>query len=610
MKLNRETVLSPPGIFIIYVLASSLVIMAYTFIFPGETSPIPWFAFTWRFVRGFLRILDLYPALALTGLVIPFGVLSSFVEGYGSFSAKFLDRLKGPLFTAIAASALYGALCFIPLPLLQDAQANMRFEGELYRLSREKARENGTAGNWEDAAYFIAVCERIWPESPELERLKSDVSIRLERLRFEEAERRREASGQAAGTVGRTGMAAGGAAAPDSGIPRPVNAAEALLYAGEAMNAERYYNAHWLAVLAGRLAGEGSPEAAEAARMAGRAWDAVMSLAPGAREREAYFLYRLKNSGYQAMVGGDWIRAYYIFRELLDLAPSDPDAANYLARSEQGTLETAFFTDEMDLALGEILTGAVFSLPSGFTDLGNHPEAGWADPAGRAALRFSSLAASSDYSYGTGLEYIGVDGEGRLTRVEAPYAKILPITLDSRPRTLVLMQALDRHDGEKRWEPVWSGAPPSAENVRLILELSYDNFLLLAQARRGLDNLFTGELWDAAENLEMYGYIPEVFQAELASRFAKPLFFLPLTIAVLILGWRLRARKRPRYFFIPMLFVSPLVFYGVVSFFGTFLDTLGIWMVVYMGFTAAASALALGIAVFFVLDLVVLAAQR
>ncbi|MDR0602172.1 MAG: hypothetical protein LBG42_07285, partial [Treponema sp.] len=286
MKLNRETVLSPPGIFIIYVLASSLVIMGYTLVFPGEISPIPWFAFDWRFVRGFLRILDMYPALALSGLVIPFGVLSSLVEGYGSFSTKFLDRLKGLLLVAIAASVLYGALYLIPLPLLVDAEANMRFEGDLYRLSRDKARENAAAEKWEDAAYFIDVCERIWPQSPELEKLKDDVSVMLDRLRFEEGERRRGAEA-AAGTA---------AAGAGSGIPQPVNAAEALARAEEAMKAGRYYNAHWLATLAGQLAGEGSPEAAEAARTASLAWSTVMSMAPGAQEQEAHFLYRLKNS--------------------------------------------------------------------------------------------------------------------------------------------------------------------------------------------------------------------------------------------------------------------------------------------------------------------------
>jgi hypothetical protein len=59
-----------------------------------------------------------------------------------------------------------------------------------------------------------------------------------------------------------------------------------------------------------------------------------------------------------------------------------------------------------------------------------------------------------------------------------------------------------------------------------------------------------------------------------------------------------------------MLFISPLVFYFAAGFCGTFLDTLGIWMAVYMGFAAASAAFALGIAVFFVLDLVILAAQR
>jgi hypothetical protein len=593
MKLKKENILSPPGIFIIYTLVCCLGIMAYTFVFPGETAPVLWFAFKWRLVRGFLRILAFFPAVALSGLVIPFGIVSSLVEGYGSFSAKFLDRIKGPVLTAITASVLYGVLYFIPLPLLRDNEANMRFEGELYRLSREKARENGAAGNWKEAEYFITICDRIWPQSPELESVRTETIIRLEQSRFDEAQRRREAESRPADT---------GA----SGIPQPVNAAEALTYAVEAMEAEQYYNAHWLATLAGRIAKEGSPEVSEAARMASRAWNAVASLSPGAQEREAYFLYRLKNSGYEAMVSGDWIRAYYIFQELSGLTPNDPDAVNYLARSRQGTAETAFFTDEMNPELGEILTGAVLSLPAGFRNLEGRdiPD----EVGGRAVLRLSSIAASPDYSYGMDLEYLSVNSEGRVTRAEAQYAKILPITLDARPRTLVLMQALDRHDSAKRWGPSWSGGPP--ESSRLILELSYENFLLLIRASRGLNNLFIGQLWSAAGSLGNYGYIPEVFQAEIINRLGKPLFFLPLAVIALILGWRFRARKRPRYLFIPMLALLPLVFNGIVQFCGAFLDTLGIWAVVYMGFTAALAAFIGGIAALFVLLLIILAAQR
>jgi hypothetical protein len=595
MKLNKETVLSPPGIFIIYMLVCFLGIMAYTFVFPGETAPVLWFAFKWRIIRGFLRILTFFPALALSGLVIPFGVVSSLVEGYGSFSAKFLDRIKGPVLTAITAAVLYGGLYFVPLPLLRDNEANMRFEGELYRLSREKARENGAAGNWKEAEYFITICDGIWPQSPELESVRTETLIRLEQSDFDEEQKRREAESKPPDT---------GA----SGIPQPVNASEALTYAAEAMEAEKYYNAHWLATLAGQLAREGSPEASESARMASRAWNAITSLAPGAQEREAYFLYRLKNSGYEAMVSGDWIRAYYIFQELSGLTPNDPDAANYLARSRQGTAETAFFTDEMNLALGEILTGAVFSLPAGFRNLQGRSIPGEEDS--RAVLRFSSIAASPDFSYGMELEYISVDSGGRVTRAEAQYAKILPITLDDRPRTVVLMQALDRQDSSKRWGPSWSGIPLSPESSRLILELSYENFLLLTQANRGLNNLFIGELWSAAGNLGDYGYIPEVFQAEIINRLNKPLFFLPLSILALILGWRFRARKRPRYLFIPMLALLPLVFNGIVHFCSTFLDTLGIWSVVYLGFTAALAAFIGGIAALFILFLIILAAQR
>jgi hypothetical protein len=345
--------------------------------------------------------------------------------------------------------------------------------------------------------------------------------------------------------------------------------------------------------------------------MASRAWNAIDSLAPLAREQEAWALYRLKNSGYQAMVAGDWIRAYYIFRELSEKTPSDPDVINYLAKSEEGTVKTAFFTDEMNLSFGELLTDAVFSLPAGAP--GDTPgSAAAGGEYGRAALRFSSLAAYPDYSYGTDLEYLAVYPGGGVSRVEAPYAKILPISLDERPCTLILLQALDRGDPGKRWTPVWTGEVPAdpAEGTRLILELSYENFLLLIRVGRSFDNLFAGELWSAAAGLEPFGYIPESFQAGIIKRLGRPLFFLPLAILVLVLGWRYRARKRPRYLFIPMLAVLPMVFYGLVRFCESALDDLGTLAVIYLGFTPALAVFTGGIAVFFVLSLILLAAQR
>jgi hypothetical protein len=365
-----------------------------------------------------------------------------------------------------------------------------------------------------------------------------------------------------------------------------------------AMRQERYFDAHWFATLAGRLAKPGSPEEAEAARMASRAWNMIESLAPGAGEERRHSIYRLKRSGYEAMVAEDWIRAFYIFQDLLKLSPDDPDAAAYLRKSREGTGEIAFFIDDMETSLGDTLTWAVFSVPS----------AGQ----GREVFRFSSLSCFADYAYGLDLEYLRFDAEGRLTaRAEAPYVKLLPLRMETKPRLLILMRALDRHDGSRRWEPEWlQGGAAGPDATQLVLEPDYEEFLLLSQVRRRLDDLPIDRLLTAARKLGSSGYIPQVFEAEIVNRLAAPLYFLPMAIAAVIIGWRFRAKKQPRYLFVPMLFLLPLVFNGLNHLVRGVLNILGIQAVIAFGLSAAIGIFAAGMALAFVLSLIILAAQH
>jgi hypothetical protein len=602
-KFDPQVFLSMPGIFIIYILAAAAGILGFRLIFPGEAPPIPSFSLAWRIVRGLLDVITLFPALVMSALVIPFGRAALSEEEYTSFSPRFFLIIRAPVIAAISAAAIYGLIFFLALPVIQDRELNMRAEGDMYHLARERAREHGRAGDWIEAARFIAVCERIWPGSPEMNSLREEAAVQVEEIRFEEDDERAAARADAAGESRGAGLSA------MPGQRQPVDVTEALTLGEAAFTAERYYDAHWLATLAGRLSRPGSPEDAAASRLAGRAWNALQSLAPNARESRLYEIFRLKQSGYEAMVSGDWIRAYYIFQELLELTPGDPDAANFFAKSEAGTKEAAFFTDEIELAVGEILTGPVFSLPAGNSR--GRPN--------RGVLRFSGLSTFPDYAYGLGLEYISTDGDARpVSRLEAPYAKLLPIRIGERPQTLILLRALDRHDPNRRREPVWAAdpiQPPSPENsasgdTRLLIDVSYEDFLLLSQVRRGLDNLQMGELFSAARNLGALGGLPQVFEAEMIYRLAVPLFFLPMTILSIIIGWRFRAKKRPRYLFIPMLPVLPLIFNGLVQLYRNILNTAAIWAVLSVGFFTALVIFIAALALLFIISLIFLAAQR
>jgi len=587
-RINKDSVFSPLGTFIIYVLASALAILGFRFIFPGEAAPLAYYFTSWRLIRSLLDFLGLFPALALSALIIPFGFKIIAREKFTPFSKNFLSSIRMSIITAIAAAAVYCALFFLVLPLARNYETNLRYQGRLYRLARERAEEFAGIYDWIDAAQFVAVCESIWPMGPEISKLKTRTEIETE---IEWITPEVNPDPKAETSYG-------------SGEPQPVDATEALALAETALAEERYFDAHWLATLGGRLARPGSIEESSATRLAGRAWSGVNSLAPNAIETKAYSIYKLKRDGYEALVAEEWIRSYYIFRELIELSPGDPDVSKYLALSENEVKTAAFFIDEIEMSLGTILTGAVFSFPLN---------------RGRLVMRISSLSTFPDSAYGIDVEILAFNSEGNpLWGIKAPYTKMLPLTSalldgipDSPSSVSVLMRALDRTDSSKHWEPESQGMGQSAPaGVQMPLSISWDNFLLLSKVRRGLSGLSIADLRLASLNLGTYGYQRQVFEAELLRRFAEPLFLLPLGFFAIIIGWRFRALKRARYMGILMLGILPVVLNGVVHFCRGWLNNLGIWTVVSLGFTTAAICLGAGIMVLLVLSLILLAAQH
>jgi hypothetical protein len=578
---------APPAIFFEYMIACAALTLGFRFLFPVSPPPLALYSSSWRFTEWILEFISFFPALAMSGLVIPFSRRLGEFEGERRFNRDFLLILKLPILTAVIAAVIYGALSFLVRPLAGETRERMVFRGELYADSWDKAVSHAGMKEWPEAFRFAVICEQIWPDNPDVSKLKDDIDAEVYRSQYLR---------DRASPVERSPEAA-------HRERTPVDAAEALRFGETALAEARYYDAHWLATLAGRLAKPGSVEALESTRLAGRAWNAIESLAPGDRERELYGIYQLKRSGYEAMVGQDWIKAYYIFKELIGLSPDDPDAAVFLRRCETETLQIAFFTDELDLTLGNVLTEAVFSLP-------RYDGEGKAD--GRLVLRVGALSTFSDYSYGFDVELVAVDSTGSLAnRMEAPYAKFLPKTINGKSMVVLLLQSLDRRNPDMRWGPVWTG-PGQVEmgGVDLPLYLSYENFLLITQIRRGLEHFQIPSLFAAERNLGPYGYIPEVFRAQVISRIAEPLFFLPLFILTLVVAWCFRPRKQPRYLAFPMLVIMPVVFLAWTAGYRSLIGALSIGMALALSFTASIVILGIAISAFFFLSLIILVYQR
>jgi len=593
---SKKTLHSTVFVFVAYVLLGCLAILVFRQIFPGEAPPLPILERSWRMTRVLLDIVALFPALALSALVLPFGMNRFQEEGqYPRFSADLLKRrFLVPIITAISAAAFYALLFLMILPLAQGHERNMRFDGEIYRMARDRALAHGEAGEWAMASQFIGIAESVWRDSPELYDFRVEVRIELDRLRFA---RRDEAPA---------------AIRPPSAVSHlpghwdPMDTVEAMALSRAAYDEGRMFDAHWLATLGSRLAPVNSPDAIAAAQFAARAWNQIETQRPTAAELRRHRLFQLKLSGYQAMLSGDWIQAFYIFSELSELDPGDPDARNFLALSERETGGLAFFVDEMNLTVGDTITGVIFSLP---VELG-----AWR---GRAVLRLASLSATTDVAFGVGLEYMLFDQQSRLMlHLHAPYARFVPFVVDgyeTRHQVLVMMRALDRNDPHGRWEPVVAymadgvASPPSAQ---FLLNVSYEAFLMLSHMRQDVSGMHIAELFNASGVSAETGHIPQVFEAEILNRLGSALFFLPMSIIAIAVGWYFRARRFPRLLFVPMVFVLPLVFNAIVYIIRAGLNVIGISLTLAVGFPAALLLFSVILAFAFVCSLFLLAAQK
>ncbi|MDR0289515.1 MAG: hypothetical protein LBI06_01100 [Treponema sp.] len=591
MNFNKEKFTSPQAIFIGYVAIACLLIAAFRSIFPGEPAPLPVFSKDWRMIQVLLEIIALFPALALSALVVPFGIASDDDTSGGSTHHVF-QQMMLPLITAICAAAVYALLFFLVLPLAQNNEENLRFKAEVYHLSKQRAQTHKEAGEWIEVSQLIGICESVWPGSPELAPLRNELEIQLERLRFEERENKKPAKNFNTASI---------SALPGQG--EPLNASDAIAMGESALADGRFFDAHWLATVGGRIAPVGSPERTRAAQLAARAWNQIEIQRPTNREINVHSIFFFFFSGYQAMVSGDWIRAYYIFKELLTLTPYDPDAENFFKASEKGTKEVAFFRDEIEVTLGEILAGTIFSMPV-------NPER----EQGRYVMRVSSLSFTPDFAYGTDIEYMVFDTDSRpVMLLQVPYAKFLPITLNDRPQVLVLMRTLDRDDSTLRWEPevsIPNNALYRPETAQIILNVDFETFIMLSEMRQGLPSLHLDSLFGAATVGGTRGYIPQVFEAEILKRLGGCLFFLPMAVFTIIIGWQLRARYRSRYLFVLSLPILPVVFNSIVQLYRSVLNTIGISMIFAFDFPFSLMMYIIFLAVSFIISLILLAAQR
>jgi hypothetical protein len=605
---QRIDLSSPVFTGIAYTFAALIVLLFFELIFPGlsfygyevpadELISKPFVLNVFRagdiFTRALLAFIQVFPAIFMSAQIIPFcHTLPQRPVHYRRFSLEFFKLMRPQLIITVMAVIVYSLLFLIVRPIAANYQSDIRTESILFVEAEKKAVAYAGKEEWTESYHFLSICDRICPNNPALNDLRELIGLGLSRIMYSRAQAPEKPVNAAAGMRGEI-----------------IDVQSALRLAETALREGRFYDAHRLAVISGQLSAEGSNEAVLSSRLAGDAWNAIENLEPDVAELEQRDIYQRKKNGYTEMTNGNWVNAYYIFRALVADVPDDPDVKKFFALSAEGLSGAAFFIDEMDRRLGVEISNPFFSLPLFETN-------------GRLVMRLASLSGTADYSYGKMLEIAAFDSnQNPLFQVSAPYVKFLPFYIDGKPFTIIYLQAWGRDYEQMQWGPSWEVAPATdmltmdtltaeTPKTQLVLPISYEDFLLSSTADRNLDGFFIRDIWSLAGRLALYGYVPEVYQAEIIYIISEPLFFLPLTIFSLIMGWNLRCKRRSTFALFPMFIALPFVFNGFMHIFRGVLNMFYVFTLISFGFTPALLINFAAAFLLFVLGTVILTAQR
>lgn len=506
--------------------------LAFTRSIPSELiSP---YLFSYRIRSGVLLFVTYMPALQISGLLLGYAIAfkAHADDQVDRWSALLIDYLKGAFALCIFCLAAYFIMAEGVSPILRNKQSSATNRSIDYREFVTVAGASLALNDPENAEFRLLAALQIWPKSAEATKL-------MDRCKYLRAESTPAvAEGDAKTTGARTDAAKEPAARDDKGI----TALQALDRSDAAAKKHDYFNAHYYAMLAWRLARDTDPNKALALRKAAEAWNHVSEGSDKFTEQGDLARYQTKRAGYEAIQNGDYLKAYYIFlaeEEKEKAAKSggiDPDVERFLEVARKGLLESFFFIDETaNIRLFESARDVFFV---------NRRSDDTVDAVFIRGMTFMRTA-GKDVAYLRDLEIARLTRDGKTVwRISVPYAKMFPFERDGQSRPELILHAVDRNRiGEDVLPSVIEGSLSLQERSILLLDMPYRDLDLVVAANRGPQGMSLAEMFMISGKAEKYGFSRDLYQREIINRIAEPFLILIISIYALILGWKYRLGK-------------------------------------------------------------------
>lgn len=302
-------------------------------------------------------------------------------------------------------------------------------------------------------------------------------------------------------------------------------------------------------------------------------------------------LYKKKKEGITALTNDEPIKAYYIFKELMELYPRDLDVQKFFTKSSEEVVQISFFIDELE-QLQEL---------RGFEHI---IFVNQKDTIKRELVSVRLLYDTPQGIYLRDVEIMAVSIGGELLyHLKSPYGKILGNTL--------MLQAIGR-ESTGHIEPTYIyGKENRQKQLRNLFQITPGKKYL---KRYNFDTNVLG-MFNIAQLFELTvpfmeaGFRSEPLLIELLSRIFTPFIFLILSVVSVALGCYLRrgsSQKLPVLFFLvaPAL---PFIMSILVNFYAHAHKVLMIFILLTTDFMVAIVLLVLIQSIFLFLSLLLLA---
>ncbi len=348
----------------------------------------------------------------------------------------------------------------------------------------------------------------------------------------------------------------------------PITVLHLLERAREAFSNKDYFDAHYYSVVGLELGGNNNENSSELQKISLDAWEEIAQWS-GFETDEQMRVFAQKREGYEALISGDALSAYYIYLDLNNRVPHDKDVIRYFDLSTQALLNEYFFIDETtNLSQFEGRTNVSFSITrsdglryeidiAGITNV---------KPAG------NFLKYLRDYSCA-----IYDEGGTLLYSFTVPYVKLIGQPLTAFSQDMIDILALNEEDLVPRLQltsvdrnsqgiisaPRFSHGSINTFDERVtLLPMSLQDFDLVLDASLGPKYINLASLLSFMPKAESYGFSSQVYSSFFLKRSSYPFLFFAIFMYLAIQAWSYRLSKNQLFRFYWVLIVP---FFTVIA---------------------------------------------